>query len=60
MWNSENGQISRGRGEEEEKRRGTEETVNELSILLNTPVEIIRDVNDIHHTNKQSEARKAK
>ena len=60
MWDSENGQISRGRREEDEERRGTEETVNELSKLLNTPVEIIRDVNDIHHTNKQSEARKAK
>ena len=43
-----------------EEEKGIEETVNELSKILNTPVEIIRDVNEIHHKNKQSETRRRK
>lgn len=51
----ENSQESRGR---ESVEREIGETVDEIAKILNTPVEIIRDVNEIKDDNKKRELRK--
>ena len=53
----ENSQESRGR---ESVEREIGETIDEIAKTLNTPVEIIRDVNEIKDDNKKIELRKRK